>query len=78
MKKETLEEILYLKMENNEENNIFNNLNNFSRDKFVFDETVKICMFFLEDLIEEKNRYQKGMQDYYQQLQYYKHKKSGR
>jgi hypothetical protein len=64
----TLMEILYLKMEKSEDNNIFNNMNNFSRDEFVFEETVKLCTWFMEDLLEERDRYRKGMQHFYGRL----------
>ena len=63
-----IKEVLYLKMERDEENNIFNNMNNFSRDEFVFNETIKHCMYFFEELVEERDRLQKGMNHFYQKL----------
>jgi len=61
-------ESLFLKMEKDEDNNIFNNLNNFSRDEFVFEETIKHCVYFFKEVLEDKDRVQKGMDHFYQEM----------
>jgi len=66
--KEFLIEAMYFKMEKDQDNNIFNNMNSFSRDEHVFEETIKHCVYFFEELLEDRDRLQKGMNHFYTEL----------
>lgn len=72
-----LTESLFRKMERDEDNNIFNNYNNFTRDEFVFEQTVKHCAWFFEEVLAALELSHKARNHFYQMYVKEKEKNDG-
>lgn len=68
--KEFMREIIFKRLEQNKDHNLFTNYNNFSRDEWVFNVTFDECFFFFEELMKERFFFEKA-RNYFSQ-QYFK------
>ena len=58
--KEMMRDIIFKKLERDDSHNIFTNLNNFSRDEFIVNETVNVFWEFYKEIVEERIFLQKS------------------